>query len=106
MNKYKTSYIFNQRLRSTYSFSYNNLMAFKYSHTTEDQYLYLMVGKKYGNAVHRNQLKRWIRFVYYETLQKCPGLGLMVRPIKPHLEFEDVRLCFQKLMLRLQDAVK
>ena len=94
--------MFNRRVRSTNSFSYKNLMAFKYSNTTQDQYLYLMVGKKYGSAVQRNQLKRWIRIAYYKTLQKNPGLGLMVRPIKSQLDFEEVRLCFKNLTTQIQ----
>ena len=96
--------MFNQRLRSAHSFSYKNLMAFKYSYTTQDEYPYLMVGKKYGNAVRRNQLKRWIRIIYSEMLKMSPGLGLMVRPINTQLGFKDVRLCFQKLMLQIQSA--
>ena len=72
-------------------------MAFKYAHTTQDQYLYLMVGRKYGNAVQRNQLKRWVRILYHETIKKHPGLGLMVRPIKTQLTFREAKLCFQKL---------
>ena len=95
--------MFNQRLRSTHSFSYKNLMAFKYSYTAQDQYLYLMVSKKYGNSVKRNQLKRWIRAAYCELLQKHPDLGLMVRPIKSHLLFKDIKLCFQKLILQLEE---
>ena len=78
-------------------------MAFKYSHTTEDQYLYLMVGKKYGNAIKRNRLKRWIRILSHSSLKKNPGLGLMVRPLGPELTFADVRLCFQKLAVRLEE---
>ena len=96
--------MFNQRLRSTNSFAYKKLMAFKYAHTTQDQYLYLMVGKKYGNAVQRNQLKRWIRAIYYKMLQKYPELGLMVRPIKPRLNFTEVQLCFQQLETTIQDT--
>ena len=79
-------------------------MTFQYSYTTQDQYLYLMVGKKYGSAVRRNQLKRWIRIIYFEMLKKSPGLGLMVRPIKTPLDFQEVRLCFEKLMLQIQVA--
>ena len=79
-------------------------MAFKYSHTAQDQYLYLMVSKKYGNSVKRNQLKRWIRVAYYEMLQKHPDLGLMVRPIKSQLFFKDIKLCFQKLILQIEDT--
>ena len=77
-------------------------MAFKYSYTTQDQYLYLMVNKKYGTAVKRNQLKRWIRLSYKDAKQHCPNLGLMVRPIKTSLIFDDVRLCFRELMLELK----
>ena len=95
--------MFNQRLRSSVSFSYKNLMAFQYSNTIKDKYLYLMVSKKYGNAVKRNQLKRWVRIIYRQALQKYPGLGLMVRPIKSELTFDDVRLSFQSLILNLQE---
>ena len=56
-----------------------------------------MVGKKYGSAVKRNQLKRWIRALYKETTRACPGLGLMVRPLKPQLTFNEVRVCFEQL---------
>ena len=94
--------MFNQRFHSANSFSYKNLIAFKYSNITKDQYLYLMVSKKYGSAVKRNQLKRWVRIAYHQTLQEYPFLGLMVRPTKPGLSFEDVRLCFQKLMVKLK----
>ena len=94
--------MFNRRVRSTGSFSYKNLMAFKYSNTTKDQYLYLMVSKKYGNSIQRNQLKRWIRVAYHQVLPKYPNLGLMVRPIKSQLMFDDVRLCFQKLVFKIQ----
>ena len=72
-------------------------MVFKYSNTRQDQYLYLMVSKKYGGAVQRNQLKRWIRVLYKETIRVCPGLGLMVRPIKSQLTFNEVRACFEQL---------
>ena len=78
-------------------------MAFQYSNTKKDEYLYLMVSKKYGNAVKRNQLKRWIRIIYYQTLQEYPGFGLMVRPIKSALTFDDVVLSFQNLILKLQE---
>ena len=98
--------MFAQRVRSTSSFAYKNLMAFKYSNTTTDRYLYLMVGTKYGNAVKRNMLKRWIRIAYHQSLRECPNLGLMVRPIKTELAFEDVQLCFQKLMSQIKGLVK
>ena len=78
-------------------------MAFQYSNTIKDKYLYLMVSKKYGNAVKRNQLKRWVRIIYYQTLQEYPDLGLMVRPIKSKLTFDDVKLSFQNLILKLQE---
>ena len=98
--------MFVQRVRSTNSFAYKNLMAFKYSNTTTDRYLYLMVGTKYGNAVKRNVLKRWIRIAYHRSLLECPNLGLMVRPIKTELVFKEVQLCFQKLMLQIKGLEK
>ena len=96
--------MFAQRVRSTNSFTYKNLMAFKYSNSTTDNYLYLMVGTKYGNAIKRNRLKRWIRITYHQTLLKYPNLGLMVRPINTELVFKDVQLCFQKLETTIQDT--
>ena len=96
--------MFAQRGRSTSSFTYKNLMTFKYSNSTTDRYLYLMVGTKYGNAIKRNQLKRWVRITYHQTLLKYPNLGLMVRPINTELVFKDVQLCFQKLMLQLEGS--
>ena len=96
--------MFNQRSRSAHSFSYNNLMSFKYSiNTKQDSYLYLMVSKKYGSAVKRNQLKRWVRVLYGRALQKHPDLGLMVRPLAHRLTFQDTQLCFQKLLFKLKE---
>lgn len=77
-------------------------MAFQYSNSTQDRYLYLMVSKKYGAAVQRNQLKRWLRELYHQTTQEHPGLGLMVRPIKSELTFAEVVLCFKQLCLKLK----
>jgi len=98
--------MFAQRVRSTNSFRYKNLMAFKYSNTKTDRYLYLMVGAKYGNAVKRNRLKRWIRITYHQALLEYPDLGLMVRPISAELAFKDVQVCFQELMLQLEETTK
>ena len=80
-------------------------MSFKYSKTKKDKYLYLMVSKKYGPAVQRNQLKRWVRILYHQTIKKHSGLGLMVRPTRSDLLFGEVCLCFKQLDLKLKGDV-
>ena len=62
-----------------------------------------MVSKKYGTAVQRNQLKRWVRILYHQTIKGHSGLGLMVRPTRPGLLFDEVSLCFKQLDLKLKD---
>lgn len=79
-------------------------MLFKYSKTTSTKYLYLMVGKQYGSAVQRNQLKRWIRVLYKDLLKQQGALGLMVRPLKKGLSFHEARFCFDTLKTRLLDS--
>ena len=63
-----------------------------------------MVGKKYGTAVQRNILKRWIRVLYRDFIKKQGPLGLMVRPLKSKLSFHEARFCFDVLKAQLQDS--
>ena len=102
MNKYKTSNLFSRRLGSSRPFLYNNLLSFQYSFCGGDQYLYLMVGKKYGNAVSRNKLKRRLRSMYSNLLKNQHGLGLMVRPMQKNILFKDIQQAFEQLALKIQ----
>jgi ribonuclease P protein component len=106
LNKYKTSNLFNQRLRSSQPYVYKNLLSFQYSVCTEQQYLYLMVGKKYGNAVSRNRLKRRLRVAYGNMLKTQPCLGLMAKPIQKNINFKDIKQASKHLLSIIQEQSK
>ncbi|MBI44885.1 MAG: hypothetical protein CMG66_01820 [Candidatus Marinimicrobia bacterium] len=61
-----------------------------------------MVGKKYGNAVSRNKLKRRLRSMYSILLKNQHSLGLMVRPLQKNILFKDIQQAFEQLALKIQ----
>ena len=85
---------------------YKNLLSFQYSIHKEDQYLYLMVGKKYGNAVSRNKLKRRLRTMYNDMLKTQPYLGLMAKPIQNNIDFKDINAAYEQLLSTIQGQLK
>ena len=87
-----------------HSFHFNNSIVFQYSQGIS--FLHFAVGRNYGNAVQRNIFKRRSRYLY-SILRKenvcLKKFGLLVRPTKQLLVFEEIKASFQALNKRLGD---
>jgi ribonuclease P protein component len=66
---------------------------------SNDEYLYLMVNKKYGNAPNRNLFKRRARALFNNLAQQHSllSLGLMIKPLKQNVSHKDLKSCFELL---------
>ncbi len=62
-----------------------------------DNYLYLMVNKQYGNAPSRNTFKRRVKYLFDSLRKQHVDLtvGLMVRPLKQNISYKELSECFQ-----------
>lgn len=60
----------------------------------------LTIGKKYGNAVKRNLIKRQIRMVIYEIhhLIKHTQFVIVIKPLASTLSFQEIKQKIIKLM--------
>ena len=58
-----------------------------------------MVNKKYGNAPNRNLFKRRARVLFSELTEQYSdlNLGLMIKPLKQNISFQDLQDCFKLL---------
>lgn len=58
-----------------------------------------MVNKKYGTAPNRNLFKRRVRVLFSELTDQYSDLniGLMVKPLKQNISFQDLTSCFGAL---------
>ena len=85
-------------MQSSQSFHCNNCIHFTYGFSN-DEYLYLMVNKKYGNAPNRNLFKRRARVLFSELTEQYSdlNLGLMIKPLKQNISFQDLQDCFKLL---------
>jgi len=72
---------------------------------SNDEYLYLMVNKKYGNAPSRNLFKRRSRALFSELTEQYSSLniGLMIKPLKQNISFQDLADCFQLLNKQIKE---
>ena len=55
-----------------------------------------MVNKKYGNAPNRNLFKRRARALFSDLIEQYSDLniGLMIKPLKQNVSFNDLKDCF------------
>ncbi len=63
---------------------------------TNDNYLYLMVNKQYGNAPSRNTFKRRAKSLFDHLRKQHVGLtfGLMIKPLKKNISYKELSNCF------------
>ena len=92
----------NQSLRSQQSLKCDGVLVFKYLQA-ESSYLHFFIGKRYGNAIKRNLLKRRIRHLFkLFSQQLSPSmLCLSVFPIKKNISYEELRACFALLTKKM-----
>ena len=85
-------------LTSSQSFKYNGCVRFTYNFSS-DEYLYLMVNTKYGNAPGRNAFKRRARSLFNALIKEHSeiSIGLMIKPLKQNVSYEDLRCGFGAL---------
>ena len=64
-----------------------------------------MVNKKYGNAPDRNLFKRRARALFYELIEQYSDLsiGLMIKPLKQNVSFQDLVDCFDLLNKKIKE---
>ena len=91
-------------MQSSQSFNCNNCIRFTYG-TSNDEYLYLMVNKKYGNAPNRNLFKRRARVLFSDLIEQYSDLniGLMIKPLKQNVSFQDLVVCFNLLNKKIKE---
>ena len=90
-------------MQSSQSFNCNNCIHFTYG-TSNDEYLYLMVNKKYGNAPNRNLFKRRARVLFSNLIEQYSDLniGLMIKPLKQNVSFQNLTDCFELLNKKIK----
>ena len=91
-------------MQSSQSFNCNECVRFTYGFSN-DEYLYLMVNKKYGNAPNRNLFKRRVRDLFSELIKQNSDLnvGLMIKPLKQSISFQDLVGCFDLLNKKIKE---
>ena len=91
-------------MQSSQSFNCNNCIHFTYGFSN-DEYLYLMVNKKYGNAPNRNLFKRRARALFSDLIEQYSDLniGLMIKPLKQNVSFQDLIDCFDLLNKKIKE---
>ena len=64
-----------------------------------------MVNRKYGNAPNRNLFKRRTRVLFSELIERYSNLniGLMVKPLKQNVSFQDLTDCFELLNKKIKE---
>ena len=92
----------NQSLHSQHSLKCDDVLVFKYQQA-ESSYLHFFIGKRYGNAIKRNLLKRRIRHLFkFFSQQLSPSVFcLSVFPIKKNISYEELRACFALLTKKM-----
>jgi len=63
-----------------------------------------MVNKKYGDAPSRNLFKRRARVLFSELIEQYSNLniGLMIKPLKQDISFQDLKDCFELLNKKIK----
>jgi len=94
---------FQQLIKSSKSFQSNRCVRFTYG-LFNDEYLYLMVNRKYGSAPSRNTFKRRVRFLFQNLKKKHANLsiGLMVKPLKKNVTYSDLKISFIELNKKIK----
>ena len=64
-----------------------------------------MVNKKYGNAPNRNLFKRRARVLFSDLIEQYSDLniGLMIKPLKQNISFQDLTDCFDLLNKKIKE---
>lgn len=97
----------NRKYRSTKYFSVYTL---NNKETTKFRYA-ISAGKKIGNAVARNKVKRQVRAIVDNStsLDQCLDVFIIVRPIVRTTDYKtldkDLRYLFKKLNIKLQGEI-
>ncbi len=104
MRTQNSSYSFKHLIQSSQSFNCNKCIHFTYGFSN-DEYLYLMVNRKYGNAPRRNLFKRRARVLFSKLIERYSNLniGLMVKPLKQNISFQDLTDCFDILNKKIKE---
>jgi len=77
-------------------------------HTADDQAethfrFAISIGKKYGNAIHRNKIKRQIRMIIHARHKDIKAQKLFIIVVKPtanKLNFQEIKKSIESLLLK------
>ena len=85
-------------MHSSKRFACNHHIMFTYN-LSNDEYLYLMVNRNYGNAPNRNIFKRRARSLFDKLTKKNPdkSIGLMIKPLQSNVSYSTLKYSFNLL---------
>tara|TARA_B100001142_G_C14142599_1_gene581247 strand:- start:572 stop:847 length:276 start_codon:yes stop_codon:yes gene_type:complete len=87
--------MFKNVLESSQTFKSNNHIVFRYQKQAEP-FIGFIVNKKFGNAIKRNRFKNQARNLYTNFF-KNSHCAIIVRPLKPEVQYTDLKKSFLEL---------